>query len=74
MKQLLIQFGDVEGFLNNKNLGSPHIKLKLLAIFTHSQKRVYLEVELAAVIDWGNPFVFAACSLEGDWTTDCYQL
>jgi len=66
MEQLLVQFGDVEGFLNNENLGSPHIRSKLLAIFTDSQKRVYLEVELAAVIDWGNPFVSATYSLEGD--------
>ena len=54
------------GFLNNENLGSPHIRSKLLAIFTDSQKRVYLEVELAAVIDWGNPFVSATYSLESD--------
>ena len=26
MEQLLVQFGDVEKFLKNKNLGSPHIR------------------------------------------------
>ena len=36
MEQLLVQFGDVEGFLNNENLGSPYIRS---AIFTDSQEK-----------------------------------
>lgn len=66
MEQLLVQFGDIEKFLKNENLGSPHIRSKLLAIFADTQKRAYLEIELAAVIDWGKPFVSATYSLEGD--------
>ena len=34
--------------------------------FTDTQKRAVLEIELAAVIDWGKPFVTATYSLEGD--------
>ena len=52
LEQLLVQFGDVEEFLKNENLGSPHIRSKVLATFTDIQKRAYLEIELAAVIDW----------------------
>ena len=66
LEQLLVQFGDVEEFLKNENLGSPHIWSKVLATFTDIQKRAYLEIELAAVIDWGKPFVTATYSLEGD--------
>ena len=57
---------DVEKFLKNENLGSPHIRSKLLAIFTDTQKRAFLEIELAAIVDWGKPFVTATYSLEGD--------
>ena len=66
MEQLLVQFGDVEKLLKNKNLGSPHIRSKLLAIFTDTQKKAFLEIELAAIVDWGKPFVTATYSLEGD--------
>ena len=31
-----------------------------------TQKRAFLEIELAAVVDWGRPFVTATYSLEGD--------
>ena len=44
MKQLLVQFGDAEKFLKNENLWSPHIRSKLLAIFTDTQKRAFLEI------------------------------
>ena len=66
MEQLLVQFGDVEKFLKNENLRSPHIRSKLLAIFTDTLKRAFLEIELAAIVDWGKPFVTDTYSLEGD--------
>ena len=44
MEQLLVQFGDVEKFLKNKNLGSPHIRSKLLAVFTDTHKKAFLEI------------------------------
>ena len=66
LEQLLVQFGDIEEFSKNENLGSPQIRSKILATFTDIQKRAYLEIKLAAVIDWGKPFVTATYSLEGD--------
>lgn len=66
LEQLLVQFGDVLPFLQNEDIGSPVTKSKLLAFFTDAQKRAFLEIELAAVVDWGQPFVKATYSLEGD--------
>ena len=37
-----------------------------MKFFTDPKKRAQLEVELAAIIDWGKPFVTATYSLEGD--------
>ena len=46
-----------------------------LMFFTDPQKRALLEVELAAVIDWGKMFVTATYSLEGDGplVVDAYE-
>ena len=42
LEQLLVQFGDVEEFLKNENLGSPYIRSKVLATFTDTQKELIL--------------------------------
>ena len=65
-KQLMVQFGDIEPFLNrNADLGrSSHPKL--LAILSDQEKLKRLKLELAAVIDWGEVFVKATYNLEGD--------
>ena len=44
LEQLLVQFGDVEEFLKNENLGSPHIRSKVLATFTDIQKELTLKL------------------------------
>ena len=52
-KQLLLQFGDIEPFLNrNTDLG-PSSRPRLLAILSDQEKLKHLKLELAAVIEWG---------------------
>ena len=64
--QLLLQFGDVKPFLEeNEDLG-PATQQKLLGILTDPQKYALLKIELAAVVDCGEPFVKATYALEGD--------
>lgn len=53
-------------FLRRDDLGSAATTAKLLTLFMDSQKRAQLEVELAAIMDWGKPFVTATYSLEED--------
>lgn len=65
-KQIMLQFGDIEPFLNsNPDLG-PSSRPKLLAILADQEKLKCLKLELAAVIDWGEVFVKATYNLEGD--------
>ena len=61
--------------LRRDDLGSTATTAKLLTFFTDPQKKAQLEVELAAVIDWGRPFVTATYSLEGDGplVLECYE-
>ena len=52
-KQLMIQFGDIEPFLNrNTDLGASS-RPRLLAILSDQEKLKHLKLELAAVINWG---------------------
>ena len=75
IEQVSVQFGDVVPFLRRDDLGSTATTAKLLTFFTEPQKKAQLEVELAAVIDWGRPFVTAIYSLEGDGplVLECYE-
>lgn len=66
MEQLLVQFGDVEPFLCRDELGSSITTAKLLAVLTDPNKKLYLVLELAAVVDYGRPFITATYTLEGD--------
>ena len=52
MQQLLVQFGDVQPFLRNCDV-VPTLSGKLLSFFQDVQKNVYLQLELAAKVDWG---------------------
>ena len=62
----MLQFGDIEPFLNrNADLGRSS-RPKLLAILSDQEKLKCLKLELAAVIDWGEVFVKATYNLEGD--------
>ena len=43
-----------------------HTRPRLLYFFKDTQKLPYLKIELAAVEDWGDPFVMITYILEGD--------
>uniref|UniRef100_A0A1X7TYF9 HAT C-terminal dimerisation domain-containing protein n=1 Tax=Amphimedon queenslandica TaxID=400682 RepID=A0A1X7TYF9_AMPQE len=74
MRQVMIYFGDIEPFLQNNDF-APAIRSKLLAFMSDSNKKALLQVELAATIDWGEPFVKACYALEGDGllVLSCYE-
>ena len=74
MDQLLVQFGDVEPFLSKEDLGSNNTRKKLLTLLKDPQKAVLLQLELAAVVDWGVHFVKATYALEGDDVLDCFDI
>ena len=64
--QLLVQFGDVLPYLTtNTDLG-PNSRRKLLGILQDLSKNALLKIELAAVVDYGEPFVRGTYNLEGD--------
>lgn len=75
MDQLLVMYGDVKGFLDdNPDIGQA-TRTKLLAILNDPVKASVLQIELAAVIDGGNPLVKATYNLEGDGALvlKCYE-
>ena len=59
-------FGDVLPFLEENPDLAPATRRKLLSILQDSQKNSKLQLELAAVIDAGEPFVKATYKLEGN--------
>ena len=75
IKMVLLYFGDIEPFLlRNEDIG-PSTRPKLLSFFTDMHKRAILQLELAATVDWGEPFVKSSYFLEGDGPLciDCYE-
>ena len=54
---------------------SPVTKTKLLSFFSDSLKKDNLQIELAAIVDYGKPFVKATYKLEGDGSLafECYE-
>ena len=75
-KQLMIQFGDVGTFLNQEEIGSPASVAKLTNILCDQTRNVYLQIELASVVDCGRPFVTTTYKLEGDGALvlSCYEV
>ena len=73
--QLLELFGDVQPFLEENDEISPINRSKMLAILQDPQRRPYLMVELAIVVDAGKQFVQATYNLEGDGPLSftCYE-
>jgi len=53
LEQVSVQFGDVLPFLHHDDTDSAITTSKLMMFFTDPQKKALLEVELAAIIDWG---------------------
>ena len=62
IKQVMLSFGGVEPFL--------------LALFDDPSTKSKLQVEMAATVDWGEPFVKACYVLEGDGplVLKCYEV
>ena len=57
VKMVMCYFGDIEPFLlRNDDIG-PTITSKLLSFFANQQKKGLLHLEIAASVDWGEPFV-----------------
>ena len=75
MDQLLVMYGDVKGFLDDKPDVGQATRTKLSAILNDPLKASLLQIELAAVIDVGNPLVKATYNLEGEGALvlKCYE-
>ena len=60
--------------LQHTDIG-PQTRPKLLAYFDDPQKIRHVKLELAAVVDYGEPFVKATYNLEGDGLValSCYS-
>ena len=54
--QLLIQFGDIQPFVCASDLESKS-KQKLVTFLQNINKKSLLMVEIASIVDWGEPFV-----------------
>ena len=75
IKMVLLKFGDIHPFLlENEDIG-PATRSKLLAFFSDQQKLALLKLEMATLVDWGQPFVSATYYLEGEGplALDCYE-
>ena len=57
--QLLLQFGDIELFLQRHDDLGPASRHQLMAFFQDPQKTALLKIELTSIIDWGEAFVKA---------------
>ena len=64
--QILLQFGDVTPFLERHNETAPTKRAKLLEILHDQRKKACIQMELASVVDAGEPFVKSTYTLEGD--------
>ena len=71
----MVYFGDIEPFLEENEDINPSLCPKLLAFLHTSQTKSKLQIEIAATVDWGEPFVKACYDLEGDGPLvfECYE-
>ena len=76
VKQAMELFGDIVPFLTSNEDFSPAMKTKLLAILSDATNKALLMVEMAAVVDAGEPLVKATYRLEGDGplSLECYEI
>ena len=72
---MFLFFGDVLPFLKETKV-SPATSTKLLQLSSDKHKIECLQLELAAVVDVGGPFVKAIYKLEGDnaLVFKCYEI
>ena len=75
-EQLLTSSGDATPFVEQETTLAPTTRQRLLSITQDTQKNQKLQLELAAVIDAGDPFVRATYKLEGDGALvfDCFDV
>ena len=66
IKMVMVYFGDVLPFLQQNDDIAPNTRAKLLSILNDAQSKCQLLLEMAATVDWGEPFVKACYTLEGD--------
>ena len=66
IKQVFELFGDREMFLRRHDDLAPSTRAKLLTFFDEPRKKIYLQLELATLVDTALPFVQATYKLEGD--------
>ena len=69
-----MQFGDVDLFLHQEEVGSPET-LSKSCILSDSNKNAYLQIELALVVDYGRAFVTATYKLkDGPLVFSCFEV
>ena len=64
--QILVQFGGVTPFLEKHDEIAPITRAKLLELLHDARKKGFLQMELASVVDAGEPFVKSTYTLDGD--------
>ena len=76
MHQVFYYFGDVEPFLLENEDMSRATHGRLLGFFSDASRKVILQVQLAAIVDYGEPFVKGTYNLEGDGplALRCYEI
>ena len=76
MKQVMEYFGDIGPFLEANPELSRATRKKLLDILNDPQVKAHVQIELAAIVDGGEPFVKATYKLEGDGplVLHCYEV
>ena len=76
VKMVMLHFQDIEPFLRSNDDISPATRPKLLSFYDDQQKRGLLQLEIAATVDYGEPFVKATYFLEGDGplALECYEV
>lgn len=76
MKQIMVQFGDIEPFLTENTDMGPSSRPRLLVnLATSPEKLKHVKLKLASVAYWGEVFVKATYNLEGDGPLffTCYE-
>ena len=76
VKMVMTYFGDVESFLTQNDDIGPATRPKLISLLANPQKKGLLQLEMAATVDWGEPFVKACYTLEGDGplALECHEV
>ena len=72
----MAQFGDLEQFLKHNDV-APATRTKLLSFFSEPTKKLTYKLNyIAAIVDYGEPFVKATYTLEGDGplALECYEI